>query len=279
MSVPASLRFPARLLLPALALGTAAAQAPRPPAATAPSLPPVEISALGDPVEKSYRRIVDGMDLFERRRAQAPQAILRFRLLPRRADTDMEDIELAIVGDSVRIPVPVAADRSFTLPRSPRALRENATVVPNRRARSMTWRVDIRTPGLPPDTRRLGDLRLECAVGMEAELVSESRSAFDRLARLIADRGYCERREPRYLFFADRPLWRVTLVHGERREDLSVDRLYAGVTRDPIGHAELRHCDCEVLIDRAYFAPLGDPGWPDDTLLTFEYIDDGEPPR
>jgi hypothetical protein len=29
-----------------------------------------------------------------------------------------------------------------------------------------------------------------------------------------------------------------------------------------------------VLIDRTYYAPLGDPSWPDDTLLVFEYMDD-----
>ena len=32
----------------------------------------------------------------------------------------------------------------------------------------------------------------------------------------------------RYLFFADRPLFAVTLVSGERRETLPVDLLYAG---------------------------------------------------
>jgi hypothetical protein len=37
--------------------------------------------------------------------------------------------------------------------------------------------------------------------------------------------------------------------------------------------SEIRHCDCEVLIDRTYYAPLGDRSWPDDTLLVFEYMD------
>jgi hypothetical protein len=35
------------------------------------------------------------------------------------------------------------------------------------------------------------------------------------------------------VFFAERPIWSVTLVDGERRETLPVDRLYAGATRDP----------------------------------------------
>lgn len=64
------------------------------------ALPPVEVSTLRDPVVKSYRRIVRGLDEFERHRARAPDAPLRFRLLPRQGDTDMEAIALRIVGDT-----------------------------------------------------------------------------------------------------------------------------------------------------------------------------------
>lgn len=240
------------------------------------TLPPVEASALSDPVEKSYRRIVTGMELFERRRDLAPAAALRFKLLPRTRDTDMSGITLAIVGETVDIPVPVADDATFAFVRSQRALDEDAVVVPNRKARTMTWRTDIRTPGLPADTRRLGDLRLECRVGVEAGLVSDMPSSLlGDIAGLIADRGYCDQRMPHYLFFAERPLWTVTLVYGERSEVLSVEDMYAGIARSPMTGDELEHCDCEVLLDRTYYAPLGDPRWPDDTLLRFEYMDGG----
>jgi hypothetical protein len=239
------------------------------------TLPAVEVSALRDPVEKSYRKIVKGMDLFEQRRSLAPHASLRFKLLPRSRDTDMEAIALSIEGKSISIPIIVAADNTFALERSQQALVENAMVVPNRKARSMTWRADIRTPGLPPDTRRLGDLRLECLVGMEADLVSNAPSIFAQMMRATRDVGYCDRLEPEYLFFAERPLWSVTLVFGDRREVLPVGHLYAGISREPMTRSDLQYCDCEVLVDRTYYAPLGDPRWPDDTLLEFEYMDDG----
>lgn len=247
------------------------------PAATT-TLPAVEVSALRDPVEKLYRKIVKGMDLFEQRRSLAPNASLRFKLLPRSRDTNMEAIALSIVGDSVNIPVPVAADNTFALERSRQALEEDAVVVPNRKARSMTWRTDIRTPGLPPNTRRLGDLRLECLVGMEADLVSNARSIVAQIVRLITDVGYCDQRVPAYFFFAERPLFSVALVYGTRREVLSVDQLYAGISREPMTGSDLQYCDCEVLLDRTYHAPLGDRSWPDDTLLEFEYMDDGVAP-
>jgi hypothetical protein len=245
----------------------------RAPATTV--LPPVEARALRDPVEKSYRKIVRGMDLFEQRHSLAPNASLRFKLLPRSRDTNMAGVALSIVSENITIPVPVAADNTFALERFQRALDEDAVVLPDRKARSMTWRTDIRTPGLPPNTRRLGDLRLECLVGEEAELISDFLPFFGDIARLLRGRDYCNQREVQYLFFAERPLFSVALVAGNRREVLSVDRLYAGISRNPMTRNELQHCDCEVLIDRTYYAPLADPSWPDDTLLEFEYMDDG----
>ena len=258
------------LLLLAVLLGAVAAACAQDRPTT---LPPVTISAQAnrDPVEKSYRRMVRGMDLFERRHMLAPQASLRFRLLPRHDDTDMRDVRVDVVGNSVETRLPVAPDKTFVLPRVQQALDEDAMVVPNRRRQSMTWRTDIRTPGLPPQTRRLGDLRLECEVGMEAGLFSNHRSVFDRLLGALRDTpGYCHRNAPRYLFFSDEPLFGVTLVAGQRRETLPVSQLYAGASDDPAINEDLPYCDCEVLLDRSYFLPLGDSSWPDDTLVEFD---------
>jgi hypothetical protein len=237
-------------------------------------LPPVEVRALRDPVEKSYRKIVRGMDVFEQRRALAPDASLRFKLVPRSRDTDMQGIALDIASENVSLPVQVAPDGTFALERVHQAVEEDAVVTPDRRAGSVTWRVDIRTPGLPPNTRRLGDLRLECLVGIEADLVSDFRTFLGHIARLLRPRDYCNQREVHYLFFTERPLFSVTLLAGSRKAVLPVDQLYAGISRNPMTAGEIRYCDCEVLIDRTYYAPLSDPSWPDDTLLVFEYMDD-----
>ena len=239
-------------------------------------LPQVTVTAPSrDPVEKSFRKMVQGMDYFERSRAaSAPDASLRFRLLPRKPETDMDLIQLEVVGSTFDYVVPVAPDHTFVLERNPKALQEDAVVSPNRKRLSMTWRTDIRTPGLPPDTRRLGDLRLECQVGLEADLVSNS-SPIARIANLFTDpKGYCDRKDARYLYFAERPLFSVTLAAGARREVLSIDQLYAMASDDPGLASDLPYCDCEMLVDRTYFLPLGDRSWPDDTRVEFEYMDD-----
>lgn len=243
------------------------------------ALPPVTVTAQAtDPVEKSYRKMIRGMDLYERLRpAMAPNAMLRFKLLPRRHNTDIDHILLEIVGSSFAYAVDVNADRTFALPRDPKALREDAVVSPNRKRMTMTWRTDIRTPGLPPNTRRLGDLRLECLVGLEAGLVSNSSPLFAGLANLLTDpTSYCEKKDTQYLFFADRPLFGVTLVAGTRRETLPIGMLYAAASDDPGLKHDLPYCDCEVLVDRTYFLPLGDRSWPHDTRVEFEYMDDAK---
>lgn len=227
----------------------------------------VVVTAVRDPVKKSYRKMVDGAKHFEERRHLAPGAALRFKLLPRKPDTAMDGVELEIATDR-GIPLKVGPDETFTLPVVPA---KDAQVMPNRKAGTLTWRADVRTPGLPPNVRRLGDLRLECEVGMTSGLISNYRASwFDKLFR--EGPQYCQRERPRYLFFAEQPLFGVTLVDGERREVLSADWLYAGATRDPQWKEDLPYCDCEALIDRAYFVPLGDASWPDDTLVVLEYM-------
>jgi len=238
----------------------------------------VTAKANRDPVEKSYRKIIRGMDLFEAQHGLAPAASLRFKLLARRRDTDMQQIEINVIGSSVDLPVTLAPDNTFTLERNPQAFAEDAQVVPDRKARSMTWRTDIRTPGLPPHTRRLGDLRLECRVGMEAGLISESVSLVGRIAGALVSTfvntpAYCDKVNPQYLFFAERPLFGVTLVDGVRREALPIDRLYGGASEER-DDEDRSGCDCELLVDRTYFMPLGDRSWPDDTLVEFETMDD-----
>lgn len=242
-----------------------------------PALSSVTVTAKAnrDPVEKSYRKMIRGMDLFESQRSLSPNGSLRFKLLPRKRETDMNSIELEVLGSTMDFAIPVAPDHTFTLARNQQAFAEDAQVTPNRKAQTMTWRTEIRTPGLPPNTRRLGDLRLECRVGMESGLVSNSSNFVGRLTQAVLNTpAYCDKKAPLYLFFADRPLFSVAMVAGQRREVLAIDRLYATASDDVTLKDDLPYCDCEVLLDRTYVLPLGDTSWPNDTLVEFEYMDD-----
>ena len=120
--------------------------------------------------------------------------------------------------------------------------------------------------------RRLGDLRLECQVGVEAGLLSNNANVFAWLGELLTDPDrVCSSSDGNYLFFAERPLFGVTLRDGARTETLPFSMLYAGGTQTP---DTLPFCDCQVLLDRSYYAPVWDRRWSDDTLVEFDYMDD-----
>ncbi len=236
-----------------------------------PAVATVNVTTTRDPVDKSYRKMIKGMERFEREHAYAPAASLRFQLLPRTPDVKMEGITLRVAGDTVSAKVPVEADNSFVLPRNAQLLREDAAVLANRKTTSMTWRAAIVTPGLPPGTRRLGDMRLECRVGVEAGLVSNSSPLFGWLSNALTSADdICTSPNGNYLFFAERPVFAVRLRAGERSEVLPFHFLYAG----GLPREELPFCDCQVLLDRTYYVPLWDKSWPDDTLVEFEYMTD-----
>lgn len=236
-------------------------------------IPSVVVPYVRDPVDKSYRKMIRGIERFERDRALAPGASLRFRLLPRVPGATMQGITLRVAGDTVSVPISIAPDNSFTLPRNDTALREDAAVVANRKTDSMTWRAWVQTPGLPEGTRRLGDLRLECRVGMDAGLISNTSPIFAWLTNMLTDTDQvCNSPDGNYLFFADRPVFAVTLRHGKQRMTLPFRMLYGA--GEQTGET-LPYCDCQVLLDRSFYAPIWDRRWPDDTLVEFEYMEEG----
>ncbi|WP_373990369.1 hypothetical protein [Duganella sp. BuS-21] len=253
------MRIPTLLMVATLLAASCAA------AQTAPS---VTLQATRDPVDKSYRKMIAGMDLFERHRALAPQATLRFQLLPRRPDTQLDGITLRVAGDTVSLPVPVAPDHSFTLERHQQAWKEDAALIASRKTSTLTWRAQVRSPNTPEGKRRLGDLRLECLVGVEAGLLSNNSRLFAWLGELFTSpESVCNAPDGNYLFFAERPLLGVTLYDGHRSANLRPTMLHAGGTQTA---ATLPYCDCQVLLDRSYYAPIWDRSWSDDTLLEFE---------
>ena len=249
----------------------AAAAAATAAAADAAAPARVTVATTRDPVDKSYRKMIAGMDRFERLHALAPQATLRFQLLPRLPTTELDGITLRVAGDTVSLPITVAPDHTFTVPRDDRALAQDAALIASRKTSTLTWRAQVRSPGVPAGMRRLGDLRLECQVGVQAGLLSNNSQVFAWLGELFTDPDrVCGAADGNYLFFAERPVFGITLQHGARREALPFSMLYAGGTQTP---ATLPFCDCQVLLDRSFYAPIWDARWPDDTLLAFDDID------
>ncbi len=86
----------------------------------------------------------------------------------------MHGVSVKLIGNTKTDQV-IASDQSFILSLEQLAIAEDAMVNINHHVDSMSWRSDIRTPGLPPNTGRVGDLCLGCRLGREAKLLSPAR--------------------------------------------------------------------------------------------------------
>lgn len=230
-------------------LQLAAANAQQAPAEPDPApVQTVEVSGIKNPELRSYRNMLAGLDAFEREHKLAPQAeTLRFLLKPQQPGVRLEGITMRIAGGDTNIAVPVAADGGFVLPRSQAADDSDADIILNRKSGTFSGVPEIKSLNVPPNMRRLGDIRLECEV-MIAIAKKEVNFALRAVASVALGGGdWCMSSKIHYGTPAPWPSDSATLVYGERRLVLPTGR------------------------QKKYFSvPLQDRSWPDDTLITFQ---------
>lgn len=229
-----------------LALGVTQAQAQD---AKPEDMQVVPVNGMKAPDMLEYRHVWVGLETFDDNRKLAPGAELHFRVVPRRSvnkQRALGDITLKIVGDGEPVQVPIAADGLLTMPRLQEAYDSKALLVMNRRKGLYQTMPDIRTPGLPDNVRRLGDLRLECKVLIA--IVKEEIGFFAKAAinTLLMTTDWCTFKEMDLQFWMPKEVESATLIHGDRRAEAKVE----------YGQAK---------------APLGDKSWPDDTLIEVKY--------
>ena len=241
-----------------------------------PEVQQVEVTAAlpGARDEKTLAQLLNAREAFERHHALAPDAALGFRLYARLAPADLARLRLFLVDGPQRTEVPLDAQQRFALaPAWTRADAERGVLLQtNLPDGAVAWKVDVRSPGVPADRRRLGDLRLECEAdtfhgnlqrGLRTP-VSAILDASDELCLLDGAEAW----------FAERPIFGVTLVEGERRRTLPYAYLHGST--GTMALAALFDWPY-ALRDRTYFLPLEDRSWPDDTQVVFDAMDDPQP--
>lgn len=211
----------------------------------------VAVKGLKDPELRSFRSVTVGLDTFDEYHKFAPQVpALRFRLKPREAteDKSTDGITLSIVGNGDPIPVTIESDGGFSIARNDAAYDDNADLMFNRKRGQFSSIADIRTPGLPGNVRRLGDLRLECKVNIAIVKTEIPLWIRATVTTFLLTPDWCKKLP---IFFSLPPLnklGKTTLVHQERRRELTKEELENG-----------------------FESPMLDPeAWPDDTLLEME---------
>lgn len=223
--------------------------------------------------KKTLAQLFRAEALFEKYRALAPAAALTFKVYPRTQAEAMERLSLGLMTPEGREPVMLDADDRFVINPAWRRLDERTELRSRLADGRVTWRPDIRTPGVPGASegeRRLGDLRLQCRVAFGSG-VARGSTGFGAFLSFVFDD--CADKDWSPSNFADRPVFAVTLVHGERRLTVS-ERLLHGLRDDGGPDYDWGYS----LRERMFRLPLGDARWPDDTRVVFEAMDDPAAP-
>ncbi|MEF9928897.1 MAG: hypothetical protein RR983_07950 [Massilia sp.] len=228
----------------------------------------IHINAIRKPEVRKYTAIVAGLDAFERHHRMAPSAdALRFRV-ERRAWTDKTPkpgeapLALRLEGkDDLVLPLVLNDAFETIVPRSSAALAADSELVLNRKRRMYRVTPLVRSPGLPENVRRLGDLRLEChvLVAIGKEELGLMRTLFVNSVLLTPNWcNFFNAEREGFQFDTPATLARATLREGDRTKDLPVE-------------------------ERNFRVALNDPDWSDDALieLAFEPVTGtaGETPR
>jgi hypothetical protein len=217
------------------------------------AVPAVQVNGIKDPEMRSYRSTEKGLDAFDDYRALAPQATLRFVMRRRNGGpADASDgLQLRLASDDGRVEerIPMSADGMFVLARSQPAHDADASFILNKKNGQYTALPDVRTPGLPENVRRLGDLRLECRVTvaiLKDQIPFLARAAINTLL-LTGD--WCGKDKVNMGLPSAHRLAVATLRAGERTRVLDSSTW-------------------------KFKAPIGDRDWPDDALVELKYEDD-----
>lgn len=207
----------------------------------------IEVEGIKNPEWKSYKILFQGFEAFEKNRNLAPAASLRFALRPLQDGLSMDGVTLHIESPQYRIPIALDEHHRFSLPQDHLLADDEAELLVNRKKNVMSIRPDVRTPGLAPGVRRLGDLRLECHVRWEIqkdELSFIKRNAFRMLG------GPCKSQTVKTFYFADGTLKSAWLSVPGRKIQLEI-----------AGNGRL------------FRPPLHDTMWDDEALVTLEFAD------
>jgi hypothetical protein len=241
-----------------------------PEAASEPQHVEIVAPSQGAREQKSLAQLLAARDAFEAHHALAPAASLAFRLYARLAPADLERLRLYWVAGDDRRPVALddhqrfALDPAWTAPGAD----PDAVLQTNLPDGAVAWKIDVRTPGIGDDSRRLGDLRLEC----EADMFHGNlqRGLRTPSAAILAAEGDLCKLDDAEIWFAERPLFGVVLEDGARERRLPYR--YIHCSDSTMALAALFDWPY-ALRDRAFFLPLEDASWPDDTRVVFDYMD------
>jgi hypothetical protein len=216
----------------------------------------IVVSAMRHPDLMRYRIMHAGVDAFSDHHALAPQAVaVKFQLRARKVagTAPYDGLTLSLVGEDTAVPVPLDAHATFVLPPADAVADQDADLVLNKHRGGYNWMPVVRSPGVPDDARRMGDLRLECQVLIAVVKKDLGFMKTVLLDTVLRTRDWCTQTavdDWDFPSFSERSLAAATLVVGDQRTPLKLNDDHT-----------------------TFGAPLADPKVPDDALVELQYAE------
>jgi hypothetical protein len=222
----------------------------------------VHINAIKNPELHTYRAIVAGLDMFDEQHALAPNVPqLRFEVQGRGGKPLGSELPVArIAADDFSIPLVLDQQARFSVPRSQAAYEAKAELILNRKKREARVVSYVRTPGLPDNRYRLGDVRLDCKVKIAIAKEEIPFWVNGLVNSILLTSDWCS------WFKGETPKGGDRTWSHEAGATLAKAVLYDGN----------RSMNLHVR-DRKFEAPIGDTSWSNDAIVELEFAPPAEP--
>lgn len=212
----------------------------------------VEIPNYRDPELKSYTQMLKGLEAYQDKHEHAPDSELYFILIPKTRKYSLQDLTMRLASDDVSIPVPIDPSGVFKLPLIEQDHDGEYDLILNKPKGQFLIRPYVKSARLPDDTRRLGDLRLECEVRWAIER-QEVSAIFRTYVNMLSSGDPCTSRFVNVRFYAPQGVESITLDAAGSRTSQKV-RSYEAYSL-PLWNAALSD-DSVIKYERA--APVAD---------------------
>lgn len=187
----------------------------------------VEISSNKNPELRSYAQMLKGLKAYKEKHGLAPDSELYFILIPKSKSASMQGLTMRLASDDSSINIPIDSTGKFQLPLLELKTEDEYDLILNKPKGQFRIKPYVKSANLPEDTKRLGDLRLECEVRWAIEKQDVS-PVFSTYVKLFASGNPCTSRAVKVHFFPPNGI--DTVTYEASKTKLTFDVSSAGYT-------------------------------------------------
>lgn len=170
----------------------------------------VEITNIKGPELRSYSQMLKGMMAYKEMNQLAPNSELFFILFPKSKNVSVEGLTMRLSSDETSINIPIDASGKFQLPLLELKTEDEYDLILNKPKGQFVIKPYVKSANLADDTKRLGDIRLECQVRWAIEKQDVS-IIFSSWVKILASGNPCTSSNVSVGYYVPKDVYAITL--------------------------------------------------------------------